>query len=77
MLNQVLSTENMKSIIIGIDLSIKLQPFNYLFQLILAEYKGNCIVSCTSLTQDMEVAIFLHFPGCTASQTGLKYFDIF
>ena len=29
---------------------IKLQPFNCLFRLILAEYEGNCIVSCTPMT---------------------------
>ena len=61
-LNQAFGCKNMKSIIIRIDLNIKLQPCNCLFGLIWVEYEGNCIVSCTSLTWTWRPTFSYSFP---------------
>ena len=75
MLNQALSSKYMK-LIIGIDLIIKLQPFNCLFHLIWQNMKETALYH-VPLRLGHRAAIFLQFPWYTASQTRLKYFDIF
>ena len=76
-LNQALSTKNMNSIIIRINLCIKIQPFNCLFCLIFAEYIKETALCQATFRLTWRPPFSYSFLDVTASQLSLNYFDIF